>query len=296
MHIIDPHVHIWDLGTGLYPGLEQPSTGFVGDNAPIARSYLLPELLSEARAMPDIDLVGIVHVEAFPTDRIAETRYLQDLADGAGGGFPQALVVNADLAANDIEAQLEAQCGFANTRGIRQIVNQHPVALYSYGVPDHLKNPTWIANFALLRRFQLSFDLQIYSHQIDEVLGVIDANPDVPVILNHALMPVDRAPETLAEWRKGLRSLSERPNVSVKISGLGMFDHQWTVDSLRPLVHEVLQNFGTDRAMFASNFPVDKLFSSYGDLWRAFLAITSDLTDTETDKLFATNARRIYRI
>jgi len=296
MQIVDPHVHIWDLSTGLYPGLQRPSTGFVGDNTTIARSYLLPELLSEARAAPDIDLVGIVHVEAFPTDRLAETRYLQSLADGEGAGFPQALVVNADLAADDAEAQLEAQCAFANTRGIRQIVNQHPVALYSYGVPDHLKNPTWVAQFALLRRFALSFDLQLYPHQIDEVLGVLDANPDIPVIVNHAGMPVDRSPETLQPWRRLMRRLSERPQVSVKISGLGMFDHHWTVESLRPLVHDMLEIFGVERAMFASNFPVDKLFSSYADLWRAFLAITSDLTESETQNLFAGNARRIYRI
>jgi predicted TIM-barrel fold metal-dependent hydrolase len=172
MRIVDPHVHIWDLSTGLYPGLEKPSTGFVGNNAAIARSYLLPELIAEAGAAGDLDLAGIVHVEAFPTDRIAETRYLQQLADGPGHGFPQALVVNVDLAADDAEAQLEAQCAFANTRGVRQVVNQHVVSLYSYGVPDHLNNPLWRRNFSLLKRFGLSFDLQLYPHQIDDALAI----------------------------------------------------------------------------------------------------------------------------
>jgi predicted TIM-barrel fold metal-dependent hydrolase len=296
MRIVDPHVHIWDLDTGLYPHFETPSTGFVGDNTPIARSYLLPELLSEAGDAPDIDLAGIVHVEAFPTDRFAETRYLQALADGSGNGFPQALVVNVDLAASDAEAQLEQQCAFANTRGIRQVLNQHDTPLYSYGVPDNLKNPIWLKNFGLLKRFGLSFDMQLYSHQIAEALGVIDANPDVSVILNHAGMPCDRTAEGFAAWQAGLRQLAARTNVSVKISGLGMLDNTWTIESIRPYVHAALAAFDVDRLMFASNFPVDKLFSTYSQLWRAFFALTGDLSDGEKRKLFAANAKRIYRI
>ncbi len=296
MRIIDPHVHIWDLTTGLYPHFEKPSVGLVGDNTPIARSYLLPELLAEADGNSDIDLAGIVHVEAFPTDRVAETRYLQGLADASAAGFPQALVVNADLAADDAQAQLEAQCAFANTRGIRQVLNQHADPLYSYGVPDHLKNPIWQRNFPLLKRFGLSFDMQLYPHQIAEALTIIDANPDVSVILNHACMPCDRSSSGLADWAAGMRQLGQRPNVAVKISGLGMLDHHWTIDSIRPYVLETLEAFTHDRVMFASNFPVDKLFSTYGELWRAFLSLTSDLSDDENAALFAGNAARLYRI
>jgi predicted TIM-barrel fold metal-dependent hydrolase len=296
MRIVDPHVHIWDLSTGLYPGLEKPSTGFVGNNAAIARSYLLPELIAEAAGTADIELAGIVHVEAFPTDRIAETRYLQELADGPGHGFPQGLVVNADLAADDAEAQLEAQCAFANTRGVRQVVNQHADPLYSYGVPDNLNNPAWRANFKLLKRFGLSFDLQLYPHQIRDALVVIDANPDVQVIVNHAAMPCDRTPEGFAHWQSGIADLARRTNIAVKISGLGMFDHAWTVDTIRPYVHSILSCFDVSRVMFASNFPVDKLFSTYADLWHSFFALTADLTSTETGQLVAGNAERLYRL
>ncbi len=296
MRIVDPHVHIWDLTTGLYPHFERPSTGFTGDNTAIARSYLLPEFLREAVGAPDIELAGMVHVEAFPTDRIAETRYLQDLADGSGRGFPQALVVNVDLAAPDAEAQLERQSEFRNTRGIRQVVNQHDVPLYSYGVPDNLKNPVWFENFGLLARYGLSFDLQLYPHQVAEALTVIDANPDVSVILNHAGMPCDKTADGFAAWQTGMRMLAERENVSVKVSGLGMLDNHWTIDSIRPYVHGVLDAFDIDRVMFASNFPVDKLFSTYADLWHAFFMLTADLSDDEKTKVFSANAERIYRI
>ena len=131
IRVVDAHIHLWDLSTGLYPHFEEPSDSFIGNTAEIARSYLLPELLAEGGA--EVILEKAVHVEAFPTDRVEETRVLQSLADGAGEGKPQALVVNVDLAVDDAEAQIIDQKRFANTRGIRQVMNLHENAAYSYG-------------------------------------------------------------------------------------------------------------------------------------------------------------------
>ena len=95
----------------------------------------------------------------------------------------------------------------------------------------------------------------------------------------------------------GVRAVpATRENVAVKISGLAMFDHRWTVESLRPYVLETIDAFGTARAMFASNFPVDRLFGSYTDLWNAYAAIVEDASVEEKDALFRRNAERIYRI
>jgi predicted TIM-barrel fold metal-dependent hydrolase len=71
------------------------------------------------------------------------------------------------------------------------------------------------------------------------------------------------------------------PNVAVKISGLGMLDHRWTVECLRPLVLETIDAFGTERSMFASNFPVDRLYRDYATLWRAFEAIVHGASEAE---------------
>jgi len=84
--------------------------------------------------------------------------------------------------------------------------------------------------------------------------------------------------------------------VYVKISGLAMFDHQWTVESLRPYVLETIDAFGAERAMFASNFPVDRLFGSYTDLWHAYAAIVEGASVAEKEALFCGNAERFYRI
>jgi predicted TIM-barrel fold metal-dependent hydrolase len=292
MRIIDPHIHLWDLSTGLYPRLEKPSTGFIGDNAPIARSYLLDELLAEGQG--EFEIAKIVNVEAFPTDPVQETRLLQQLADRTG--YPQGIVANADLASPDCERVLEAQAAHANLRGIRQVLNTHADPFYAYVSEDHLANATWRRNFGLLARRNLSFDMQLYPHQMDAAAALAAAHPDTTIILNHAGMAVDRTLAGWRQWRDGIHALARLDNVAVKISGLGMFDHAWTVESLRPYVLETLDAFGLRRAMFASNFPVDKLFGTYTTLWRAFSATVADLSEDERTDLFARNAERIYRI
>jgi predicted TIM-barrel fold metal-dependent hydrolase len=122
------------------------------------------------------------------------------------------------------------------------------------------------------------------------------AHPDTSIILNHAGMPVDRDAEGLAAWRAGMRALAAAENVTVKISGLGMVDWSWTTESIRPFVLETIEIFGVDRSMFASNFPVDKIYSSFDTLYGAFEAIVAGCSPSERSKLFHDNAERIYRL
>jgi predicted TIM-barrel fold metal-dependent hydrolase len=82
----------------------------------------------------------------------------------------------------------------------------------------------------------------------------------------------------------------------VKISGLGMGDHRWTVDSLRPWVLECIDAFGVERSFFGTNWPLDRLYSSYGDVVDAYAEIIRDFTADEQRALFAGNANRIFRI
>jgi len=296
MKIVDPHVHFWDLGTHHYPWLAQPGTSFVGDARALAHDYLPDDL---ARDAADIEVLKVVHVEANhdPADPVEETRWLQALADAGARGWPDAIVAAADLNASNAEAMLAAHAEFSRTRGIRQILNVHDDPLYDYVGRDYLREPAWRRHFGLLARYRLSFDLQLYPSQMPDAAALARAHPDVQIVVNHAGMFVDR--DSVAgyrAWRDGLRALAACPNVAVKISGLAMFDHRWTVESLRPYVLETIDAFGAARAMFASNFPVDRLFGAYGDLWRAYASIVGGASDDERDALFRRNAERIYRL
>ena len=93
-----------------------------------------------------------------------------------------------------------------------------------------------------------------------------------------------------------MHDLAQAESVSCKISGLGMFDNQWTVDSLRPWVMACIEAFGVERSFFASNWPVDRLYSSYDPLIDAYFEIISDFSPSEQVALFSGNAERIYKI
>ena len=93
-----------------------------------------------------------------------------------------------------------------------------------------------------------------------------------------------------------MEMLAACPNVAVKISGLGMMFHDWTVQTIRPFVIDTITIFGVERSMFASNFPVDGMYSSYDVLWNAYLDIVRDLPADDLACLFHDTAERIYRL
>jgi len=293
-------IPIFTFGTSKRAGIHgcrAPAKTFMGDYNALAKTHEVREFLEDADG---IEVLKVVHVEAAHdrADPLAETRWLQLLADTAGNsGMPQGIVAYADLSAEDVGDLLAAHAKHPNVRGIRQILNVHRDPVYDYTGHHFMHEPAWLAGFALLRFHGLSFDLQIYPAQMPEAAALARSHPDTALVLNHTGMFVDRSTVIgWRQWRGGMRELAACPNVAVKISGLGMLDHLWTVESLRPLVLETIDAFGTERSMFASNFPVDQLYRDYATLWRAFEAIVHGASEAEKAALFRGNAERIYRL
>jgi predicted TIM-barrel fold metal-dependent hydrolase len=294
--IIDPHHHLWDLGRNRYPWLQEDllTPRLEGDTRPIAHDYLLKDYLADAR---NWNLCSSVHVETGwdPADPVGETVWLQRIADKHG--LPNGIVARASLDSSNVEQILEGHVRHANVRGIRHAINWHPDPAKTFvDRADLIRTEAWRRGFALLQRFGLSFDLQLYPAQMSDAAALARAYPDVLIILNHAGMPVDRDEEGVGLWRRGMQELAAAPNVVVKISGLGTVDHDWTVESIRPFVLQTIEAFGVSRCMFASNFPVDKLFSDFDTLYAAFSEITAPFSVEERRMLFHDNAARYYRL
>ena len=296
LRIVDPHVHLWDLSRARYGWLQDDplpdNPG--GDMSGIAhRNYLLSDYFADAG---DWRIDKIVHVEAgLPIGQhLGETEWLQAMADDHG--YPQGIVAGADLTDPDLDALLEAHAARANVRGIRQIVCWHPDPARTYNARDPLLDPAWETGLGKLARHGLSFDLQLYPGQMRTAERLARRHPDVPLIINHAGLPTDRDAAGMAVWREGLRDLARQPQVSIKISGLGITDRDWSVESVRPIILECIEAFGTGRAMFASDFPVDRAHGTFDALYSAFDRVTADFSVTERDRLFAANAEAIYRI
>lgn len=290
---VDPHVHLWDLNHVRYPWLAPP---FSDDNPngsvePIAKDYGLDDYLADAG---NWDVRGIVHIDAgaHPDDALKETDWLQAMADARG--MPNTIIGFANLNNPNVETLLAAHAERSNFRGIRHIVNWHADPKRTYSAEDATLDPAWADGYKLLGKYAMSFDLQAYPGQFPHIAGIIARHPEIPVIVDHCGMMV--GPEGHAEWRTGMEALAALPHVSVKISGVGFAFRPWSLEQIRPYVLETIEIFGTDRAMFASNFPTDKLFGSFDAHLDAYNAIVADFSTDERAALFAGNANRIYRM
>jgi predicted TIM-barrel fold metal-dependent hydrolase len=80
------------------------------------------------------------------------------------------------------------------------------------------------------------------------------------------------------------------------VSGLGMFNPNWTVAALEPLVLDVIDIFSPERVMFGSNFPVDKLYRSYGQYWQAYSQIIAPFSPSERSAMLVDTAAGFYSI
>ena len=296
LEIVDCHHHLWDLKANYYPWLtDKIGTRVCGEYAAIRKNYLLEDLFRDAAGL---NLIKSVHVQAEHdhTDPVRETGWLQAVADRPDSrGFPHGIVAYANLADPTVESVLEAHCQFPNVRGIRQLLHE---ALLDPKDPrvSPLENPTWRKSLGLLPQLGLSFDLQVFPQQMAEAVSVVREHPSLQFILVHTGQPIRRDAEGVERWRRGMRAMAECPNMCAKISGLGMFDRTWTVESLRPFVLGTIEVFGPDRCLFASNFPVDSMMSSYRRLWEAYATITAGFSDDERRMLFSGNAQRVYRL
>lgn len=288
---IDAHVHLWDLSRLRYPWLTPPfEEGPAGSVAAIAHDYQLDDYQREAR---DWDVRGLVHVDAGadPAQALDETRWLQELADTRG--LPSAIIAFADLADPDVDALLAAHAAHRSVRGIRQIVNWHADPRRSYRPRDVTGDAAWAQGYAALARHRLSFDLQAYPGQFAALAQLIARHPDTPVMVNHAGMMVPGEEDL---WRAGMTVLAALPHVAVKLSGFGFTRRPFDPGQARDTIRIVIDLFGADRVMLASDFPTDRLFGSFDAHLSAYADAIADLTDAEQRAIFAGNANRLYRL
>jgi len=296
MPIIDPHQHFWDLEVNYVPWLsDEPPIPFrYGDYSALKRTYL-PSNYREDTAR--FDVVATVYVEAEwnPLDPIGETRWVTDLAER--DGLPAAIVAQAWLDREDAADMLAAQAEYPRVRGIRQKPNaaDSPTSARR-GAPRSMDDQRFRDGFSRLEALGFSYDLQTPWWHLDAALDLARDFPTTQIILNHTGLPADRSEEGLRGWRQAMDRLSDASNVALKISGLGQPGSAWTVEANGPVVRDAISMFGTNRCMFASNFPVDGLLADFHTIFSGFMAMTADMSEDDRQRLFYDNARQIYRL
>lgn len=288
--MIETHHHLWDLERFHYDWLAEPGwaghTGLLGDYKMIRSTIGNPWRFF--KEFYGANVIKSVHVEAAYAgpDAVEETVWLDAVAKEFG--FPNALVVFCDIEQDDGEAQLMRHLEASIlTRGVR--IRAHP---------DDADSAAFRKSYAALGRHGLSYELNASPGKLLSGRDVALAFPDVQVILGHAGFPVQRHQEYFDLWRREMTALAEAPNVACKVSGFGMVDNRWTIDSIRAWVLHCIEAFGPDRIMIGTNWPVDILFATYLEQTDAYRTIIAEagFSREDQEKMLYRNAERFYRI
>jgi len=295
LKFLDAHHHFWDISSNYHPWLcDASQIPFRYGNYADIRTNYLPKNYENDTAQ--FEVIGSVHVEAEwnPADPVGETRWLADITEACK--HPVVFVAQARLEQNNIEEVISGHSPFPQVRGIRHkptATTQN--ATKQRGLPGSMDDPNWRKGYALLERFDYSFDLQVPYWHLDQAAELATDFPKTEIIINHVGLPIGRSDSSIREWRKAIKQVADHQNVTIKLSGLGQPNQPWSVQSNREVVLTAIDIFGTDRCMFASNFPVDRLCADLNRIVFGYREIVDHLPDDIIDNLFYKNAARIYR-
>lgn len=283
---VDTHVHFWDHEVaGLHwpyldPAFDHPRLR--GMHRLDAPRFTEPELRAQAGT---VTIADYVHVQsATEAEPGTETAWLTELA--ATGCGPGAIVARAPLAGPDLDRALDANAASPLLRGVRDMA-----------APGTIGTDEFTAGFGRTVERGLSVELLVPYPKYPEVVALARRHPEATIVLGHAGLAERRDAEYFAAWSTGLAAVAACDNVVVKISALASgADPDWTVESIAPWVRRCLDAFGPDRSMFATNWPIDRLYGDYQGLVDAYRSIADDagLDGGDGAAVFAGTARRVY--
>ena len=297
--ITDPHFHLWAPTTHSWlKDKASLSNHPAGDMNPVGRDYNMHEFLSES---DKYDLDKSVHVQCYHDDPLQETRSLQSIADNTtfSGGHPHGIIAYAELESPDIESTVTKQMEFTNFRGIRQCIDYHPKYENRRLCPrdDLMADPAFHRGLQVMAEHNLVFDLQLYPIQLFAASVMAAAHPTLSIVINHCGFPM-LSEEPCWEWIKGLMLMANNDNVFIKLSGWGIVDQHFDKMKMKHIIKTVIDIFGVDRCLFASDFPVDKIHGEYDMYWDLYIEILEELgyDEDDIDKMIHRNAIRVYKL
>lgn len=294
--IIDAHTHLWDLSMKKHPWLSPSgSVQALGGLEKLQRNYLVANYLEDSAKQ---NIIATVHIEALwdSADPVGETQWLETLDKSKGVAIRY--VAAAPFGTPQAAGVLERQAAYPRVVGIRDILSFHPTSPEkSFAARgDKAYDPAWRQDIARLPSLGLNFELMMYPYQIDAVIDVARAIPGLQLVVNHCASPIDRDEEGMKRWRDAVKRLGAEPNIMLKISNAAGYDPEPTYESVRAVVMHCIDCFGTERALFATDWPVAGLKVEYDEIWDSLRRITADMTAAEQRALFHDNAVRLYRI
>jgi len=276
--IIDAHQHVWDLDRAAYDWMD-------AGLGSIHRTVRFDEL---APTLDRLGIGGTVLVQS--ADNAADTDLMLEVASRE----PTVRAVVAWAPLDDPDA-LPPRLDWLRARpvvtGVRVLVHER--------APRWLESPAADRGLGLLAESGLSLDFPTAGFAaLAELPGIGSRHPDLRIVVDHlGKPPIGEDPDDRARWRALLADAAANPLTHAKLSGLyssvGALD-SWTVDAVRPFVHDALELFGAERLMYGGDWPISVLAGGYERTWESVTTLLGELSAAERGAILGETAAVFY--
>lgn len=274
---IDAHQHYWRIERGDY--------GWITPDIPVLYRDFSPKELKPLLDKHHLD--GSIVVQAAPT--LEETEFILSLA--TTDETILGVVGYLDLNDPNCIAQYVAFRKHTKYVGFRIMIQDMPDA-------RQILEPHFVEALKYFEKEDVPVDLLVVSNQLEPLIELIQQVPKLRGIIDHIAKP--RIAEGIMQpWENQIKQLAAFPNLYCKLSGMVTeADHQhWTKDQFVPYVRTVIEQFGPNRVMFGSDWPVCLLAADYDAVIEVLLhALPEDWSAEALDKCFGENAKLFYKL
>ena len=266
---VDAHHHLWNL--------DERDQEWTKEMTVLHRSFGLNDLLPslERNNFRTTVVVQTLNMDDETQDLLEIARTNPEVAGVIGWVNFKEKDINNEL------GRLKSQPGGEHLVGIRHLAQNE-------------QNQEWTCSSDVLEGLKevqnagLAYDLVVRQHQIPSAIKAVQSLPNLRFVLDHFGKPLIRE-GLLNPWQSYMAELARSENVVVKLSGLVTeADHShWRAQDLRPYFDVVLSEFGAQRIMFGSDWPVCQLAASYDEVVEVAEELTSETARTRKEQYMA---------
>jgi L-fuconolactonase len=273
---IDAHQHFWNF--------DPVRDSWINDEMAIIQRDFLPQDLQPLLTENNLD--GSVLVQCDQSEM--ENEFL--LNHASNFDFIKGVVGWVDLQSESVEDRLAYYHSFNKMKGFRHI-------LQGEAERGMMLRPAFKNGISKLQNFDFTYDILIYPDQIQYIIEFVKAFPNQKFVIDHIAKPNIKE-KSILEWKKGMESLAEYPNLYCKISGM-VTEADWKnrgKDDCNPYMDVIVNSFGTKRIMFGSDWPVCLVAANYQQTLEIVINYFSSFTQSEQEDFFGLNAINFYKL
>lgn len=272
---IDTHQHFWIF--------DPQRDAWITDDMSVIQRDFLPEDLQPLLQQHQLD--GCIAVQADTSEK--ETKFLLELAEQHP--FIKGVVGWLDLCSDSIEARLQYFSKYKKLKGLRHVVQSEP--------DGFMLRKDFQSGISALEKYNLTYDILIFPHQLEDAIKLVEAFPRQKFILDHSAKPYIKDGK-ITSWKSHIETLSGFENAACKVSGLTTEADwkYWDNTTMEPYLDVVFNAFGTSRTLFGSDWPVSLLAGSYAETIALIEDYISKFSDTEQQQIMGLNAKKWYHL